>query len=74
MLDIPVSIGCKKTRMLKEVYMNAAFTEPVAGRSVNAKENEYVTYECAGYKVRVHFSGQRTLVQCMKNLAKRTER
>ena len=51
--------------------MNTAFIEPKTDRSVNAKEKECVTYEHAGYKVRVHFSGNKTLVQCVKNLAER---
>lgn len=51
--------------------MNTAFIEPKADVSVNAKEKERVDYEYAGYKVRVHFSGNKTLVQCMKNLAER---
>jgi len=49
--------------------MNTAFIEPKADMSVDAKE--CVTYEHAGYKVRVHFSGSKTLMQCMKNLTER---
>ena len=51
--------------------MNTAFIEPKTDINVNAKEKECVTYEHAGYKVRVHFSGKKTLVQCMKNLNER---
>jgi len=51
--------------------MNTAFIEPKTDISVNAKEKECVTYEHAGYKVRVHFSGKKTPVQCMKNLTER---
>ena len=51
--------------------MNTAFIEPKTDMSMNAKEKECVTYEHAGYKVRVHFSGNKTLVQCMKNLTER---
>lgn len=51
--------------------MNTTFIEPKTKISVNAKEKECVTYEHAGYKVRVHFSGDKTLVQCMKNLTDR---
>ena len=51
--------------------MNTAFTEPKTDINVNVKEKECVTYEHAGYKVRVHFSGNKTLVQCMKNLTDR---
>lgn len=51
--------------------MNTAFIEPKTDMRVDAKEKECVTYEHAGYKVRVHFSGNKTLVQCMKNLTER---
>ena len=51
--------------------MNTAFIEPKTDINVNAKEKECVSYEYAGYKVRVHFSSDRTLVQCMKNLTER---
>lgn len=51
--------------------MNTAFIEPKSDVSVNAKEKECVAYEHAGYKVRVHFSGDKTLMQCMKNLTER---
>ncbi len=51
--------------------MNTAFIESKADMSVDAKEKECVTYEHAGYKVRVHFSGSKTLMQCMKNLTDR---
>ena len=51
--------------------MNKAFIEPKTDKSVNAKEKECVTYEHAGYKVRVHFSDNKTLMQCMKNLTDR---
>ena len=51
--------------------MNTAFIESKADMSVDAKEKECVIYEHAGYKVRVHFSGSKTLMQCMKNLTER---
>ena len=51
--------------------MNTAFIESKADMSVDAKEKECVTYEQLGYKVRVHFSGSKTLMQCMKNLTDR---
>ena len=34
-------------------------------------DQKEVCYEHAGYQVRVHFSGNKTLVQCMKNLTER---
>ena len=51
--------------------MNTAFIEPKTDISVNAKEKKCVMYEHAGYKVRVHFGGNKTLVQCMKKLTDR---
>lgn len=32
---------------------------------------EVVSYEHAGYQIRVHFSGEKTLSQCIQNLAER---
>lgn len=34
-------------------------------------QKETVSYEHAGYQVRVHFSGEKTLAQCIQNLAER---
>jgi len=34
-------------------------------------EQETITYEYEGYQVRVHFTGGKTLAQCVKNLAER---
>ncbi|MDY4202051.1 MAG: hypothetical protein SOY12_03185 [Schaedlerella sp.] len=34
-------------------------------------QNEIVSYEHEGYQVRVHFNGNKTLRQCIWNLAKR---
>ena len=51
--------------------MNTTFKETKADKSANAKEKDCVTYKCAGYEVRVHFSGSKSLVQCMKNLTER---
>ena len=33
--------------------------------------NEDVSYEHEGYQVRVHFNGDKTLKQCIQNLAER---
>lgn len=44
-------------------------TEPKEMEQPNEK-NE-VCYEHAGYQVRVHFSGSKTLLQCIKNLTER---
>lgn len=34
-------------------------------------QNEIVSYEHEGYQVRVHFNGNKTLKQCIQNLAER---
>lgn len=34
-------------------------------------QKETVSYEHAGYQVRVHFNGEKTLSQCIQNLAER---
>lgn len=43
-------------------------TEP---KETKQMEKYEVCYEHAGYQVRLHFSGNKTLMQCMRNLAKR---
>lgn len=60
--------------MLKEVYsMNTRFS---SGNIENLKaekeiQKKAVSYEHAGYQVRVHFNGDKTLSQCIQNLAER---
>ena len=39
-----------------------------AGKEI---QKEAVSYEPAGYQVRVHFNGDKTLSQCIQNLAER---
>ena len=34
-------------------------------------QNEMVSYEHDGYQVRVHFNGNKTLMQCIQNLVER---
>lgn len=34
-------------------------------------QNEDVSYEHEGYQIRVHFNGNKTLMQCIQNLAER---
>lgn len=51
--------------------MNTTFIEPKTDMSMNEKEKGCLSYEHAGYKIRIHFSSDRTLVQCMKNLTDR---
>lgn len=36
-----------------------------------AERNQNVCYEYAGYQVRLRFNGNKTLLQCMKNLIER---
>lgn len=34
-------------------------------------QKETVSYEHAGYQIRLHFNGEKTLAQCIQNLAER---
>lgn len=34
-------------------------------------QKETISYQHAGYQVQVHFSGEKTLAQCIENLAER---
>ena len=34
-------------------------------------QKENVSYEHAGYQIRVHFNGEKTLIQCIQNLTER---
>ena len=34
-------------------------------------KNEIVSYEHEGYQIRVHFNGNKTLMQCIQNLVER---
>ena len=34
-------------------------------------QNEMVSYEHDGYQIRVHFNGNKTLMQCIQNLVER---
>ncbi|MCI5650441.1 MAG: hypothetical protein ACI4EG_14320 [Fusicatenibacter sp.] len=53
-----------------------ASTEPPIpdNQDANMSEapNHDVTYKQEGYQVRVHFNGERTLLQALKNLAERS--
>lgn len=33
-------------------------------------QNREISYEHKGYQIRIHFNGDKTLIQCIKNLAK----
>lgn len=48
--------------------MNKVFMETTSPETEQMKQKEEVSYEHAGYQVRVHFNGNKTLVQCLKNL------
>ena len=39
-----------------------------AGKEI---QKEAVSYEHAGYQIRVHFNGEKTLIQCIQNLTER---
>ena len=60
--------------MLKDAYsMNTRFS---SGNIENLKaekeiQKKAVSYEHAGYQVRVYFNGDKTLSQCIQNLAER---
>ena len=60
--------------MLKEAYsLNTRFSSGNIENLEAEKEiqKEAVSYEHAGYQVRVHFNGDKTLSQCIQNLAER---
>lgn len=58
--------------MLKEAYyMEQSFLETKPQKTEQMAQGQEICYEHAGYQVRLHFSGKKTLVQCIKNLAKR---
>lgn len=71
--------------MLKEAYSMNTLLVPVEQTEVSRKnqsavnncsgspkfQQEDVSYEHEGYLIRVHFSGSKTLTQCIRNLAER---
>lgn len=58
--------------MLKEAQrMNETFMKIESKEMENQIEKKEIYYEYAGYQVRVHFCGNKTLAQCMKNLVER---
>ena len=59
LLYMPASIGCKEVCMLKEEQKKLIDNKAA------------VEYEYGGYQIRVHFSGEKTLAQCVKNLTER---
>ena len=71
--------------MLKEAYSMNTLLVPAEQTAVSMKnqsavnncsgspklQQEDVSYEHEGYLIRVHFSGSKTLTQCIRNLAER---
>ena len=67
--------------MLKEAYSMS--TLPVTAEQIpaisdiqssmdeSALQREAVKYEHSGYQIRVHFGGDKTFLQCIRNLADR---
>ena len=53
--------------------MNEAFMETEKMEQVTAavSNGEKVQYEYRGYQIRVHFSGEKTLAECIRNLTER---
>ena len=81
----PAGIGCIEDCMLKEAYSMNTLLVPAEQTAVSMKnqsavnncsgspelQQEDVSYEHEGYLIRVHFSGSKTLTQCIRNLAER---
>ena len=51
--------------------MEQSFLETKPQKTEQMAQGQEICYDHAGYQVRLHFSGKKTLVQCIKNLAKR---
>ena len=81
----PAGIGCKEVCMLKEAYSMNTLLVPAEQTAVSREnqsavnscsgspkfQREDVSYEHEGYLIRVHFNGNKTLTQCIRNLAER---
>lgn len=68
----PACIGCRENGMLKEAYsMNTLFYPAEVLDTKKETQKESVSYEHAGYQIRVHFNGEKTLTQCIQNLTER---
>lgn len=58
--------------MLKEAYSMGTLFHPAEVLDTKKETpKEGVSYEHAGYQIRVHFNGEKTLTQCIVNLAER---
>lgn len=51
--------------------MNETFMKIESKEIGNQIEKKEVCYEYAGYQIRVHFCGNKTLAQCIKKLVER---
>lgn len=52
--------------------MNEVFMETIKPGQKDVTANEGKTqYEYGGYQIRIHFSGEKTLAQCVRNLTER---
>ena len=68
----PAGIGCRENCMLKEAYsMNTLFDSVEVLDTKKEIQKENVSYEHAGYQIRVHFNGEKTLIQCTLMAIKR---
>jgi hypothetical protein len=81
----PAGIGCIEDCMLKEAYSMNTLLVPAEQTAVSREnqsavnscsgspkfQREDVSYEHEGYLIRVHFNGNKTLTQCIRNLAER---
>ncbi len=52
--------------------MNEVFMETQKTKQEDGTTNERkIQYEYGGYQIRIHFSGEKTLAQCIRNLTER---
>lgn len=51
--------------------MNTGFDSEEVPDTKKETQKEHVSYEYAGYQIRVHFNGEKTLTQCIRNLMER---
>lgn len=60
---------------MNTVSMDSGTLDMAAGpqkeTEMAAEAERETEYEYAGYKIRIHFAGDRTFVQCLKNLAQK---
>jgi len=51
--------------------MSTAIINPQYEVFEDEQQRKCITYQHAGYQIRVHFNGTKTFVECLKNLAER---